>query len=301
MSAGKRLPGTPEPMHFWNGFGGIRIAGDSWGDPHGPMVILQHGGGQTRHAWKKTSELLVNSGYFVVAFDARGHGDSEWAPDGDYESDAMVQDLTCVVSALGNRRPVLVGASRGGAISLIAVGEGHVDATALVLVDVAPQIEEKGVSHIDQFMRQKPEGFVSLEEAADAISKYQPHRKRKRNPDGLAKNIRLGTDGRYRWHWDPLYRDRPGKFALEQRRKRLEACSARLTLPKLLVRGALSDLLTESGAQAFLKLCPHSEYINIADMTHMVVGDRNDKFGNAVIEFLSRVVPTGEKSVQKTP
>lgn len=296
MSAGTRLPGTPEPMHFWNGYGGLRIAGDSWGDPNGPLVLLQHGGGQTRHAWKNTGELLGAAGYFVVAFDARGHGDSDWAPDGAYGQDAMVRDLECVVAALGNRRPVLVGASMGGGTSLVAIGEDHVDATALVLVDVAPHIEKEGSNNIVAFMNQKPEGFVSLEEVAEAIGKYQPHRKRPRNLDGLAKNVRLGKDGKYRWHWDPLFR--PGKVDLEQRQKRLEACAIRLTLPTLLVRGGLSDLLSESGAQSFLKLCPHSEYVNVADAAHMVAGDRNDVFGNAVIEFLSRVVPVHGEPVQ---
>lgn len=297
MSPGARLPGTPEPMHFWSGYGGLRIAGDSWGDPNGPLVLLQHGGGQTRHAWKGTGELLGAAGYCVVAFDARGHGDSDWAPDGVYGLDVMVQDLKCVVAALGNRRAVLVGASMGGGTSLVAVGEDHVDATALILVDVAPRIEKEGVGNIDAFMNQKPEGFISLEEVAEAIAMYQPHRKRQRNLDSLAKNVRLGSDGRYRWHWDPLFRT--GRYALEHRQRRLEDCAARLTLPTLLVRGGLSDLLSESGAQAFLKLCPRSEYVNVVDAAHMVAGDRNDVFGNAVIEFLSRVVPVGGAPVKK--
>ena len=114
MSAGTRLPGTPEPMHFWKGVGGVRIAGDAWGDPNGPLVLLQHGGGQTRHAWKGAGEILGAAGYYAIAFDARGHGDSDWAPDGLYGQDVMVEDLKCVVAALGNRRPVLVGASMGG-------------------------------------------------------------------------------------------------------------------------------------------------------------------------------------------
>lgn len=297
MSAGKRLPGTPEPMHFWNGFAGLRIAGDSWGDANGPLVMLQHGGGQTRHAWKGTGELLGAAGYFVVAFDARGHGDSDWAPDGVYGQDVMVKDLECIVAALGHRRPVLVGASMGGGTSLVAIGEEHVDATALVLVDIAPHIEKEGVSNIQAFMSQKPEGFISLEEVAETIGKYQPHRKRPKNLDGLAKNVRLGADGRYRWHWDPLFRT--GRYDLEQRQRRLEACALSLTVPTLLVRGGLSDLLSETGAQAFLKICPHSEYVNVANAAHMVAGDRNDVFGNAVIEFLSRVVPLAGEPKQK--
>jgi len=291
MSAGTPLPGTPKPMHYWPGATGVRIAGDAWGPPDGPLVLLQHGGGQTRHAWKGAGETLGAAGYRAVAFDARGHGDSDWAPDGRYGQDLMVEDLKCVVAALGARRPVLVGASMGGGTSLTAIGEDQVDATALVLVDVGPHIEPEGVHRIQAFMSQKPNGFTSLEEVADAIASYQPHRTRPRNLDGLAKNVRLGADGKYHWHWDPRYRS--SRRDLSHRRERLEACSSRLRLPTLLVRGGLSDLLSEAGAQAFLKLCPHSEYVNVNGAGHMVAGDRNDIFAQSVIEFLKRTVPVG--------
>jgi pimeloyl-ACP methyl ester carboxylesterase len=289
MSAGERLPGTPEPMHRWRGADGISIAGDSWGDPHGPLVLLQHGGGQTRHAWKGAGEKLGAAGYYAIAFDARGHGDSDWAPDGLYGQDIMVQDLKCVIEALGSRRPVLVGASMGGGTSLVAAGEDHVDATALVMVDVGPRIEPEGVDKIGAFMSLKPDGFDSLEEVADAIASYQPHRTRPRNLAGLAKNVRLAANGKYRWHWDPRFR--PARHDLIKRRERLEACARNLGLPTLLVRGGLSDVLSEEGAQEFLKLCPHSEYVNVTGAGHMVAGDRNDHFGNAVIDFLKRMVP----------
>jgi non-heme chloroperoxidase len=200
-----------------------------------------------------------------------------------------------VVAALGNRRPVLVGASMGGGTSLVAVGEDHVDATALVMVDIGPRAEPEGVARILGFMRQNPEGFGSLEEVADAIARYQPHRSRPRTLDGLAKNVRLGADGRYRWHWDPRFLGM--RFDLEKRRERLEACARRLSLPTLLVRGGLSDVLSEEGAQEFLELCPQCEYVNVTGAAHMVAGDRNDIFGNAVIAFLARVVPAGRDPV----
>ena len=296
MSAGKRLPGTPEPMHFWSGAGGLRVAGDSWGNPSGPLVVLQHGGGQTRHAWKGAGELLANAGYYAVAFDARGHGDSAWATDGDYGQDIMVEDLKCVIAALGNRRPALVGASMGGGTSLVAVGEDHVDATALVLVDVAPRIEQEGVDKIRAFMNQQPEGFDSLQAVAEAIANYQPHRKRPRNLDGLGKNVRLGMDDKYHWHWDPRFRR--GRLDLVKRQLRLEACARNLKLPILLVRGGMSDVLTDRGAQEFLQLCPHCEYVNVTDAAHMVAGDRNDIFGNAVIAFLARALPVDGTQAQ---
>jgi pimeloyl-ACP methyl ester carboxylesterase len=140
-------------------------------------------------------------------------------------------------------------------------------------------------------MRLKPEGFASLEEVAQAIGTYQPHRRRPPKLDGLGKNVRLGADGRYHWHWDPRYRAAP--FDLEQRSRRLAACSVNLHLPTLLVRGGLSDVLSEAGAQDFLALCPTAEYVNVTGAGHMVAGDRNDIFANAVIDFLARVVPVG--------
>jgi pimeloyl-ACP methyl ester carboxylesterase len=294
MSAGARLPGSLEPMQFWQGAGGSKIAGDSWGDPAGPLVLLQHGGGQTRHAWKRTGETLGTAGYHAIAFDARGHGDSDWAADGRYDQDVMVEDLVCLVAAVGNRRPIFVGASMGGGTSLVAVGDGRVDAAALVLVDIAPRIDIQGANKVRSFMSQKPEGFASLEEVAESIRAYQPQRKPVKNLAGLAKNVRLAPNGKFRWHWDPRlqaeHRD------LEGRQKRLEACARKLTLPTLLVRGELSDVLTEEGVQEFLQMCPHAEYVSVTNAAHMVAGDRNDIFGDAVIDFLDRRLPCGARA-----
>ena len=289
MSAGARLPGAPEPTRFWPGAGGIALAGDEWGPREGPLVILLHGGGQTRHAWRDVGATLGKAGYRAVAFDARGHGDSGWSPDGRYTQDAMVDDLVHVVEGLGNARPALVGASMGGGTSLVAVGEDRVDATGLVLVDIAPRVEPEGVARIRAFMLQKPDGFDTLEEVADAIASYQPQRPRPRNLDGLAKNLRRDAEGRYRWHWDPRFLDRQVDVALRQ--QRFEASAARLALPVLLVRGGMSDVLTEEGAREFLALCPHAEYVNVRQAGHMVAGDRNDVFGQAVMDFLGRAVP----------
>lgn len=290
MSAGERLPGTPVPMHRWQGAGGVMIAGDTWGDANGPLVALLHGSGQTRHAWKGAGETLGAAGYHAVAFDARGHGDSDWADAAAYGPDFMVEDLRCVARALGAENPILVGASMGGGVSLMAIGEGKIDARALVLVDMAPRIEAEGSRRIKEFMNQKPDGFDSLEDVAAAIANYQPHRPRPRNLDGLAKNVRLAANGKYRWHWDPARR----KTQLANTpayRQRLHDCADTLTLPTLLVRGGLSDVLSEAGAQSFLEQCPHAEYVSVKDAAHMVAGDRNDIFAGAVIEFLRRAAP----------
>ncbi len=289
VGAGERLPGTPEPDRFWTGVGGLALAGDEFGEAGHQPVFLLHGGGQTRHAWKDTGERLAAAGYQVVSLDARGHGDSAWDPEADYGYETMAADIA-LVAAEFERPPVLVGASMGGICSLVGIGEGRVDASALVLVDIAHRTNPKGVARIREFMDAKPDGFDSLDEVADAVAAYQPHRARPKNVEGLAKNVRLTPDGKLIWHWDPAYRAQRSSIDQRHRARRMTRCARNLDVPVLLVRGGLSDVLTEEDAHAFLELAPHAEYANVTNASHMVAGDRNDVFGDSVIEFLERVV-----------
>lgn len=182
-----------------------RLAADRWtgeGD-RGDLVML-HGGGQTRHSWSRSGPRFAAAGWTTYAIDLRGHGDSAWDAAGDYSMDRFVDDLLAVVEQIG-RPPVLVGASLGGITSLLAEGEHAPLSRALVLVDIATRIEPAGTERIRAFMTGAPDGFASLEEAADAIAAYNPHRPRPSRLDGLRKNLRQGTDGRWRWHWDPSF------------------------------------------------------------------------------------------------
>jgi non-heme chloroperoxidase len=274
----------PRSLSF-EGRDGIVLAADAWGDPAAAPVVLLHGGGQTRHAWGGTAAALAGAGWYAVAVDQRGHGDSSWCPDGDYTFRAFAADADAIAASLG-RPPVFVGASLGGIASMVAITERDVPARALVLVDVGPRIERDGVRRIVDFMNARPEGFASLEEAADAVAAYQPHRRRTRNLAGLEKNLRRGDDGRWRWHWDPRFlngRLPAGDTSLPAQ---LDDLARRLSLPTLMVRGQLSDLLSEEGARHFLELVPHARYTDVSDAGHMVAGDRNDRFTRAVLDFL---------------
>jgi pimeloyl-ACP methyl ester carboxylesterase len=165
-------------MKYWTGRSGLQVAGDFWGDRDTPPVLLLHGAGQTRHAWSVAGQRSAAVGYYAVALDSRGHGDSDRSEDDVYTQDAQVADLVSVLHEIGEPRPILVGASMGGVASLIAVGEGRVGVAELVLVDAAPHIETEGAMKIREFMDQSPEGSDSLEAVANAVDNYQPHRKR---------------------------------------------------------------------------------------------------------------------------
>lgn len=272
---------------------GMHIAADAWGNPSAKPVLLLHGGGQTRHAWGGTARVLADAGFHAVALDLRGHGDSDWCEQGDYHPEAFAGDLLDVMATVGPK-PALVGASLGGMISLLVAGEIQPDAVgALVLVDVTPKLEAEGVDRIFRFMTSHPEGFASVAEAAAAVAEFLPHRPRPNDPAGLAKNLRLGKDGRYRWHWDPKFLNRE----LSHRRRetspwpaRLESATRNVRCPLLLVRGRLSDVVSEETVRHFRELAPSAEYVDVADAAHMVAGDRNDAFTSSVVEFLSRAL-----------
>ncbi|MFP5307942.1 MAG: alpha/beta fold hydrolase [Gammaproteobacteria bacterium] len=270
------------------GADGITLAADIGGDASRPCVVLMHGGGQTRHAWGRAREALIAAGYHVVSLDMRGHGDSDWAPDHDYRFDRFIADLRAVLTQIPPRS-ALVGASLGGLTGLLAVGESDDDvASALVLVDVVPRVEREGTDRISLFMTGAPRGFATLDEAADAVAGYLPHRPRPRNVEGLKKNLRLGDDGRWYWHWDPAFVS--GALRPETHRlvERMRDAAKRVHVPTLLVRGKLSDVVSEAAAQDFLSLLPSAEFHAVAGAGHMVAGDDNDAFNAAVIDFLQR-------------
>ena len=264
------------------------IRGDRRGSQRDPAVILLHGGGQTRFSWKDTADILAADGWQAITLDARGHGESDWAPDGVYGPDKGAADLISVIQQLGLERPVLVGASMGGmtAVHACYLFDG-VLASGIVLVDIAPRFEPEGSKRIVDFMRARPDGFASLEEVADAIAAYNPNRRRPKALDGLKKNLRL-RNGRYFWHFDPKMV--PDEGGIYRRRNDFERAARALAVPTLLVRGKLSDLLSEEGAQEFLQLVPHAQYANVAGAGHMVAGDENDVFTQAVVGFLKNEV-----------
>ena len=266
---------------------GVQLVGTRWAvaAPRG-VVVLLHGGGQTRHSWARTAQRLAAEGWTAVTVDARGHGDSDWHPTQDYTLDGFVGDLLALLPPL-EAAPVLVGASLGGITALVAAGEHPGLAQGLVLVDVVVQLEPDGGDLIVAFMAAHADGFSSLEEVADAITAYNPIRRRPRSLEGLKKNVRLRPDGRWYWHWDPTFI----QIADEPQRRvdpdRLRAAASHLLIPTLLVRGLHSDVVSDAGMADMMRLVQHAESVEIPAAGHMVAGDDNDVFATRLGTFLS--------------
>jgi pimeloyl-ACP methyl ester carboxylesterase len=269
------------------GFEGIRLVADAYGDPDAWPVLLMHGGGQTRHAWGGTAEALGRAGWRAVSVDLRGHGESEWAPNRDYSFTSFGADCIAMCDQLG-RPPVLVGASLGGVSAILAEGNSdRVVSSGLVIVDVTHRNDPNGLRRIRDFMLSGLEGFATLEDAAAAIAAYTPHRKRSVNPEGLRKVLRQRPGGRWHWHWDPAFMARAGgEVPASDFQGLFEVALQNISVPTLLVRGKLSDVVTEEGVKDFLARIPHAKFADVSDAAHMVAGDQNDAFSSAVIRFL---------------
>ncbi|GAA3954428.1 alpha/beta hydrolase [Gordonia caeni] len=268
---------------------GLDLAGDRWGapDPDRTPILMLHGGGQTRHSWNRAAAGIAGLGHQVYTMDLRGHGDSSWSDDADYGVDAFTADLVGTLEAL-QIAPVVVGASLGGITGLNAVGRNPGVAAGLVLVDIVVDVEPQGIERIKAFMAAHVDGFDTLDDVADAISAYNPDRKRTRNLDGLTKNVRRREDGRWYWHWDPRFLDGGNEAPRINDPEVLSEAAAGVDVPTLLVRGGNSDVVSEAGVESMLRLIPHAEAAGVNGAGHMVAGDDNQVFAAAIVDFLRR-------------
>lgn len=269
---------------------GVDLAASTWAPDCRPLgiAVLLHGGGQTRHSWQRTGERLADAGWLVHAVDLRGHGDSEWAADGDYTIAAHARDVSALARSLPER-PVLVGASLGGMASLLAQADTS-PARALVLVDITPKAQPEGLARIHDFMARGIAGFASLDEALDAVIAYNPHRTQRPRADGLRKNLRR-RDGRWYWHWDPriLAQRENSVEAADERERQARSAARQIAVPTLLVRGAQSDVVSDDGVADLLALIPTARHVEVAGAGHMVSGDDNDVLSAGITAFCAEL------------
>ena len=271
------------------------ITGDVWAandDTPTRTMLLLHGGGQTRHSWRRAALGFAHQGWSVVTVDARGHGASDWDPTADYETAAMARDVHCIVRQMPEIDevspvpPVIIGASMGAISALVAEAQFAPLASALVLVDVAPRLQMSGVDRIRDFIGGNLAGFADLTEVAEAVSAYQPGGGR-RNPERLRTSLRTGSDGRLYWHWDPAFADVMRTMDIDHRHRLLTEAAQNVSIPTLLVRGGRSDVVTPAAAQEFAALFTNASVVDIPGASHMLTGDDNSAFLNRANAFLN--------------
>jgi pimeloyl-ACP methyl ester carboxylesterase len=264
---------------------GLTLVAGEFGRGGDPVVLLAHGGGQCRHVWTETAERLAAARYHVYALDSRGHGDSERPATPRYEMEDLARDFEAVARwslAREGRPPHYVGASFSGLAGLVAAGRINQDVFAsLTLVDVTPTYDESVVLKSRAFfIRTAKEGFSTEAEAARALGLKSG------NPN-VGKMMRQEADGRWYWRWDPAFAE---CIHFNQPTQNLcQAAAAAVSLPIHLIRAGRSEFVTDDTTAAFLALTPHLQVTVLPDHRHVVSGDPDGVYANAMLSFLERV------------
>lgn len=267
------------------GAGDLKLSASRYGLEDKLPVLLAHGLGQNRHTWDSTAEALAYAGYYSLTYDARGHGESDWNPPTVEYTDTQFTDDLIITAGEMPQAPVLVAASMGGLFGILAEARWPGLFRAMVLVDITPRWEISGVQRILGFMSAHPGGFASLQDAADVIYAYLPHRQRK-SESSLRNVLKPGVDGRWHWHWDPRLITELAEVDVLKQQARVSEAAKTLRCPTLLISGGRSELTTTQNISEFLTLVPHAEHLHLPDASHMLAGDDNAAFTAAITHFL---------------
>lgn len=256
---------------------GQRFHFTEWGLPGRPQVLLLHGGNQSSHSWDLVSLHLADR-YHVFALDQRGHGDSEWSRDLDYSLDAMVADAEAFVTTIGLDRPVVVGHSMGGRVTLTLALRRPDLARALVVVDVGPEVSEAGARTILDFVARNLE-FDDLEQFVDNVVRYDPFRSREHIERTLRYNLLQRADGRWISKVDHRRLPHPNRALT------LDDVGA-IEVPVLVVRGAESNILEADAAERFRAALPDGQLVTVDRTGHNVHSGNTAGFLGEVVPFL---------------
>ena len=267
---------------------GLRFHYLDWGNPSDPTILLLHGIAQTCHSWDFIA-LALSDRFHVMALDQRGHGDSDWAPDGVYSSEAYVQDIHGIVEALALDDFVLIGLSLGGRNALTYAALHHDGVRALAIVDVAPQVMRAGAENIRRFMQQEDE-LDSVDEFVARVQRYSPRRPVEQIRGSIMHNLKQLPTGKWTWKYDRLLRTpgRPTRSAPEMP-EQLWGYVESLQCPTLVVRGGESDLIAMETAEAMSHRIPNGRLATVPKAGHLVTGDNPAGFQQAITVFLEEL------------
>ena len=256
-----------------------------WGTEGRQPLVFLHGNSQQAHSWDFISLALCGD-YHCMAPDARGHGDSDWASQGEYTVDAYVRDLAGFVDALGLEQIILVGHSMGGRTCYVYTSQHLEKVKALVIVDSGPRAISAGISRMDQF-KQLPDLLDTYEEFTDRVMEYTG-RPREQVAGALKYTIRQKPDGKWTWKYDKLLRT-PGGTPPGWEPDRLWECIQKIACPTFIVRGSDSDVFGEDTMERMLQTIPGSQAITVPNAGHLVAGDNPSGLVEALQGWLPSV------------
>ncbi len=271
--------------------GALRLHYLDWGDPGGRAILFLHGARLSAHTWDVVC-LALRARYRCLALDARGHGDSHWAPPDAYHAEAHVEDVEGLVDGLGLEDFVLVGHSMGGGTALAYAGRHADKLKALVIVDTGPAeragVVRPGVQRMHDFVN-GPAEFDSLEEVVERAVAFNPARDRRLLRRSLLNNMRQLPNGRWAWKYHREGLGRRGPEHQEARRQLLLAAIPRISCPTLVLRGGISDMFTAEDAERVATSLPDGRWHEVPNAGHTIQGDNPKGLLEALEPFLDEV------------
>jgi pimeloyl-ACP methyl ester carboxylesterase len=287
-SAGLRVKSPAEPTDEEVSIDGFKFHYLDWGNNHLPHLLFIHGFAQQAHSFDFAA-LGLRDRFHVISVDLRGHGDTDWSPDGSYLLSEYVADIAAFIDVLGLNDLSICGLSLGGRVTFIYAADHSSVVRSIVVVDAAPDLNLTGSSRIRDFVTGQDE-WDSFDDLVNHVAGYtQKLRPMEQIRGSVRRAAKELPDGRWTWKYDKVLRQPRPKdptFTTEY----LWTFMDRITCPMLLVRGAKSDVLTPEAAQAVLDRVSTAELAVVEKAAHLVPGDNPAGFADAVNPFFNKVL-----------
>lgn len=247
-----------------------RIAYLEWGDAaNGNVLVCVHGLTRCARDFDVFARAMADR-YRVICPDVAGRGHSDWLADPmAYQIPQYVSDMVTLIARLDVEKVDWVGTSMGGLIGLALAAQPGTPVRKLVLNDAGPVITKVSLERIATYVGIAPQ-FPSIE-AADryirAVSAtFGPHTDAEwRFLTEVV--VRKQPDGSYRMHYDPRLAE-PFKHQMPEKDLELWPLYDAVRSPMLVVRGALSDLLTRETCEAMQGRGPQAKFVEIEGVGH---------------------------------
>lgn len=292
------IDGMPGPASHTYFSQRLRLHYVDWGNRGKPPLLLLHGGRDHCRNWDWVAEAFRDD-WHVIAPDLRGHGDSQWSPDGSYTMAGYLYDLaqlvhqqrlapvTIIAHSLGGNIALRYAGIYPGAVAKIVAIEGVGPPRAVLAERAARSIADR----MDEWIREQrvlsgrmPRRYASIEDAFHRMQEENPHLTAEQARHLTVHGVNQNEDGTYSWKFDNYVRAWP---AYDMAGKDIQALWARITCPTLLLYGEESrsgDPSADGRARPFA----NAQIVGIPKAGHWLHHDQLDEFVRVVREFLAR-------------
>ena len=260
-----------------------------YSDPRegGTPILFVHGIAHNRSVWEKLTRALPDW-LRPISVDLRGHGESPWSTEANYDLRDYAADLPALFDELKIDRAYIVAHSLGGNVSTLFASAHPEKVLALVLVDTGPALDATGTVHIADEIGSALRSYASIAEYREQLSLIHP------NGDGevldrLAKaSVVARTDGRFEPALDPgVLGAAVGATDLVALERELWAALGSLSHPVLVLRGGVSAILSEKVASEMVdEVLADGRLLTLPEAGHAIMIDDGPGLSAAILDFI---------------